>query len=133
VGDGKTGCNDLNQPWRYDPVHPAAGFRVDSHNAHSQANGSYHYHGHPKTLYAEENPGAASPVIGFAADGFPIYGPYINANGTIRKAISSYRLKSGSRPEGNGDPGGSYDGSFRDDYEFIDGLGDGNNVLPRPK
>ena len=123
IGNGKTGCNDTDQPWRYDPMSPAAGFRVDSHNAHAQADGTYHYHGEPKALFSESEV-IESPVIGFAADGFAIYGSYINDSGTVRKVRSSYRLKSGSRPSDPGQPGGNYDGTFRDDYEFISGLGD---------
>ena len=60
-------------------------------------------------------------VVGFAADGFPIYGGYFNDNGTIRRAQSSHQLRSGSRVSG---PGGTYDGTFIDDYEFVSGSGD---------
>lgn len=123
IGDGKVGCNDVNTPWRFDPMFEANGFAVDSHNAHSQGDGTYHYHGKPEALYNDDN-SQASAVIGFAADGFPIFGPYINDNSVIRKAASSYQLKSGDRPTTEGSPGGIYDGSYRDDWEFIEGLGD---------
>ncbi|EWH11976.1 sulfatase [Catenovulum agarivorans DS-2] len=123
IGNGKVGCNDDNQPWRYDPMHPANGFRVDSHNAHAQPDGTYHYHGSPFALFDDKGD-VASPVIGFAADGFPIFGSYFDDNGIIRKALSSYQLKQGSRPSGDGNPGGNYDGAFRDDYEFVQGSGD---------
>ena len=123
VANGKIGCNDMSQPWRYDPMHEANGFNVDSHNAHAQPDGTYHYHGTPVALFDDSN-SQESPVIGFAADGFPIYGKYFEDFGVIKKAISSYRLKSGARPNGNGEPGGVYDGSFRDDYEFVEGYGD---------
>jgi arylsulfatase A-like enzyme len=118
VGDGKVGCNDMSSPWRYDPMFPANGFRVDSHHAHAQPDGTYHYHGSPQALFAD-NSSQASPVIGFAADGFPIYGSYFeDADGNIRKARSSYILREGERPSTNGGPGGTYDGTFRDDYTF---------------
>ena len=123
ISNGKIGCNDNNQPWRYDPMHAVNGFAVDSHNAHAQPNGTYHYHGSPLALF-EDNDNQDSPVIGFAADGFPILGSYFDDQGSIRKAASSYRLKSGNRPSGDGEPGGSYDGTFRDDYEYVAGLGD---------
>ncbi|MFT6270797.1 MAG: arylsulfatase A-like enzyme [Alphaproteobacteria bacterium] len=131
VGDGNIGCNDMTTPWRFDPMHPANNFRVDTHNAHAQPDGTYHYHGSPFALFADDN-SQASPVIGFAADGYPIYGSYINStainetNG-IRKVSSSYRLKEGQRTHEDGSiaaPGGQYDGAFRDDYEYIEGLGD---------
>ena len=124
IGNGKTGCGDINQPWRYDPMFIANGFNIDSHNAHAQGDGTYHYHGTPNAFYHAENNGTESPVVGFAADGFPIFGPYFDDGGSIRKAQSSYRLKAGQRPSGDGEPGGTYDGAFRDDYEFVEGAGD---------
>jgi arylsulfatase A-like enzyme len=124
IGNGKVGCNDMNQPWRYDPMHAANGFAVDSHNAHAQPDGTYHYHGSPVALFENDDTQQESPVIGFAADGFPIYGSNIEIGGDVRKAQSSYRLKIGNRPNGDGEPGGSYDGTFRDDYEYVEGLGD---------
>lgn len=92
VGDGKIGCNDMSTPWRYDPIHEANNFNVDSHNAHTQPDGTYHYHGTPNAMY-ETNANSSSAVIGFAADGFPIFGPFIDDKGIIRKAVSSYQLK----------------------------------------
>lgn len=131
IGDGKVGCNDMSTPWRFDPMHPANGFRVDSHNAHAQPDGTYHYHGSPYALFADDNT-QSSPVIGFAADGYAIYGAYIEdpvlgGGQGIRKANSSYRLKEGDRINDDGSiapPGGNYDGTFRDDYEYVKGLGD---------
>ena len=140
LGREKVGCgpDQIDNPWRYDPMSPLNGFGTDSHNAHTQPDGTYHYHGNPLALYdqqCEENQ-AISPVIGFAADGFPIYGPCINDSGTVRKAQSSYRLKDNGGPrqtvagystpvEGVGEiASNNYDGQFRGDYEYISGLGD---------
>jgi len=123
IGNGKVGCNDMSQAWRYDPMYEANGFAVDTHNAHAQPDGTYHYHGSPLALF-DDNNSQNSPVIGFAADGFPIFGSNFDDQGVIRKAQSSYRLKSGVRPSGLGEPGGSYDGAYRDDYEYVEGLGD---------
>jgi len=124
VGDGKTGCNNNEQAWRYDPMFVANGFRVDSHNAHSQPDGSYHYHGTPNAFYTEDDNSAVSPIVGFAADGYPIFGPYIDDSGVIRKVISSFRLRSGNRANGSTNPEGVYDGTYRDDYEFVAEHGD---------
>ena len=121
IGNEKTGCGNGNI-WRFDPLHGANGFRIDSHNAHSQSNGSYHYHADPKALFSDS--AVESPLIGFARDGFPIFGTWFNDNGTVRKATSSYRLRSGTRPSDNGQPGGTYDGTFRDDYEYVAASGD---------
>lgn len=123
VGDGKSGCNDINQPWRFDPMSPLTQFGTDSHNAHTQPDGAYHYHGNPDALF-DQTGSVASAVIGFAADGFPIFGSFIEDNGSIREVTSSYRLLSGDRPNGTDDPGGSYDGTYVDDYEYIEGSGD---------
>lgn len=121
VRDGRIGCNDMEAPYRYDPMGPGGDFGTDEHNAHTQPDGTYHYHGNPMAMFDQSNPTGPSPVIGFAADGFPIFGSYIDDNGTIRPARSSYRLKTGTRPGG---PGGAYDGTFIDDWEYVPGSGD---------
>lgn len=56
-------------------------------------------------------------LIGYAADGFPIYAQ-------TPENRSSYRLKSGTRPTGAAGPGGSYDGTYTADYDYVKGLGD---------
>ncbi|MBS3847609.1 YHYH protein [Devosia sp. BSSL-BM10] len=121
VGDGNIGCNDIKAPYRYDPMGGSSNFGADEHNAHTQPDGTYHYHGNPMALFEQDNPTQASPVIGFSADGFPIFGSYISDNGTIRAATTSYRLKTGER---SGGPGGTHDGTFIDDWEYVEGLGD---------
>lgn len=121
VGSGKIGCNDMSAPYRYDPMGKSASFGTDEHNAHTQPNGAYHYHGNPLALFEQDQAKTASPVIGFAADGFPIFGSFINDNGIIRKAKSSYQLKQGIRAGG---PGGAYDGTFVDDWEYVASSGD---------
>jgi len=123
VADEKIGCFDIEQPWRFDPMSPLNNFGTDVHNAHTQPDGTYHYHGNPRALF-DFNTATESPVVGFAADGFPIFGSYFNASGVVRKAESSYQLAEGSRPSGSGEPGGTYDGTFRDDYDYIEGSGD---------
>lgn len=122
VRDGKIGCHDMSTPWRYDPMYKKSSFVVDSHNAHAQRDGTYHYHGNPKALF-DVSGKTESPVIGFAADGFPIFGPFATINGKVVEVQSSYQLKQGARPDGRDEPGGEYDGMFRDDYQFIQGSG----------
>ena len=131
LGQEKIGCGDeySGKAWRYDPMSPLNSFGTDTYNAHTQPDGSYHYHGDPNSMFNRVNPTQESPVIGFAADGFPIYGPYIFEDGLIRKVESSFTLKNGSRvslgTENEGDfPGGDYDGTFREDYEYVQGYGD---------
>ena len=134
VGDGKIGCSDISAPFRYDPMSPLVHFGTDSHNAHTQPTGQYHYHGDPIALYTnDESDYIESPVIGFAQDGFPIYGMYYkDDNDVIQKTTSSYELKTGARETSDGvnppdenEDGiyDDYDGQFRDDYEYVEGSG----------
>jgi len=138
LGQEKIGCgmDQLDNPWRYDPMSPYNNFGTDEHNAHTQPDGTYHYHGNPMALFEQDCDilTQASPVIGFAADGFPIYGSCFSENGDTKKAQSSYQLKQGARVAVSGyqTPSAgvgliksdSYDGQFRGDYEYIEGLGD---------
>ena len=121
LGEEQIGCFE-DYPWRYDPMYPGNDFGTDTHNAHIQPDGAYHYHGSPEAMF-DTTGVTASGVIGFAADGFPIYGPYIDDEGTVRRVVSGYTLKTGERVSQEGEgafPGGSYDGTFRDDYAYTD-------------
>ena len=122
--DKQAECGDPAASWRLNPMNPAAGFTKDRHNAHCQADGTYHYHGPPIGLY--EYPSTkVSPVIGFAADGFPIHGPYFEDNkGVIREARSSYRRVATDRPSGQCPVGTKRDGKYIQDYVYVDKSGD---------
>ena len=65
-----------------------------------------------------------SPIIGWAYDGHPIYGPVGIVNGTLKILDSSYSKLSGTeRP--NGPPLNIYPaGFFCEDFTFIEGYGD---------
>jgi len=117
-GNVANGCG-MSVDWRLDPMGPV-GFGTDSHNAHTQPGGLYHYHGNPMALYDPLETKNGSPVIGFAADGFPIYGPhYIDpATKKMTLAKSGYTLKKGARPSADATPDGNYDGTYIQDYEF---------------
>jgi hypothetical protein len=82
-----------------------------------------------------------SPLIGFALDGYPVYGPWACANadgsGGLRRMQSSYRLRSITRrhdwpdgtrltPEQYGPDVSANDplGTFVEDYEYVRGSGD---------
>lgn len=102
---------------------------LDFNNAHVQPNGAYHYHGMPTELTGSVSARSFSPLIGWAADGFPIYAQYgyiqaDNPNSGIKQLQPSYRLKSGIRPTSPSGPGGNYDGTYTADYEYVTGLGD---------
>ncbi len=91
---------------------------LDQNNAHVQPDGSYHYHGIPWALFNNLKKREKPMVhVGYAADGFPIYVPVKREPAMM----SSYRLKQGLRPSG---PGGSYDGTYTQDYEYVESLSD---------
>lgn len=101
---------------------------IDQSNAHVQPNGAYHYHGIPAGLM-QKLPKGQMTLVGYAADGFPIYGPNAysdpnNAQSAVRPMRPSWQLKKGKRPAGNRGPGGVYDGTYTQDFEFVAGSGD---------
>lgn len=105
--------------------HPAA-LGLDCNFAHVQPNGAYHYHGIPTGLMPDA---PALTFVGWAGDGYPIYGRWDrsdpnDATSALREMRSSYRLKSGARPSGDAGPGGAYDGTFTEDWEYVAGHGD---------
>jgi hypothetical protein len=121
--------------WQFEVLGPRVrGFLgIDPHHAHVQPSGEYHYHGLPTGLLVAdleasrargERPGMS--WLGFAADGYPIYGPWGHEDpgdpqSPLVQLRSSYRLRGGLRAGG---PGGIGDGSFVQDYEFVPGWGD---------
>lgn len=112
--------------WRYEAMVLGPRLGLDQNNAHVQPNGAYHYHGIPTGLMKRFKEHGKPILIGYAADGFPIYGPYgyedsRNSQSKMKKLKSSFRVKSGTRKSG---PGGKYSGVFVEDYEFVEGLGD---------
>lgn len=123
--------NDRSSGWRKEAI--VGGRRLlglDQNNAHVQPNGAYHYHGVPigleKVLGESQS---KMTLLGYAADGFPIYAPYayslaMDATSPLREMKPSWQLKKGIRPSGAVGPGGSYDGTYTQDYEFVSGSGD---------
>lgn len=130
--------------WNYDALGGGVPFGIDMNHAHVQPTGKYHYHGVPTGLLEElasqdhehdEDHGHSHAVeeqmiqVGWAFDGFPIYGPYgysvaSDTSSEVRKLRSSYVLKEGNRPEPPDGPGESYDGTFGADFEYVEGSGD---------
>lgn len=122
--DGRSG-------WQFEVLHPKAtvAFGIDANRAHTQGRGLYHYHGLPTGLLwnlKSAAPDAPMILVGYAADGFPIYGPECpgdpeNPRSPVRRLRSGYRVRRGQRPSG---PGGRFDGTFVEDFEYVAGLGD---------
>jgi len=116
--------------WQYEALSGAVPLGIDENHAHVQPTGAYHYHGLPTLLMTEKKVhiSSHSPIIGWAADGFPIFALYGYADGEKKSSgvienTSSYRLKTGNRPTGGNNPGGHYDGTFLTDYEYVTGTG----------
>ncbi|OMH34060.1 hypothetical protein BGP75_13110 [Motiliproteus sp. MSK22-1] len=121
---------DRNGDWQYEALSGAVPLGVDENHAHVQPSGAYHYHGLPTGLLSELDVSsqAHSPIVGWAADGFPIYALYGYQNrkdktSAVVEMTSSHQLRSGSRPDQGSNPGGHYDGTFLADYEYIEGSG----------
>jgi hypothetical protein len=122
---------DRNSGWNYEALGGAVPLGLDENFAHVQPQGSYHYHGIPHRLLKELalDSSKHSPLIGWAADGFPIYCMYApidpeNLQSEVVQLRSSFRLKEGSRPGGKTHPGGTFDGTFFQDYAYAAGSGD---------
>lgn len=117
------------------------GSSFDECLGHPAPNGEYHHHVNPVCLYDATNGAQHSPLIGYAFDGFPVYGAFAYANtdgtGGIARMRSSYRLREITErttladgtalTSGEYGPaiGGQYAlGAFIEDHEYVEGLGD---------
>jgi len=151
-GPGNPACPGgpgANLPWNRDAI-PAEKPGFDCSKGHP-AMGNYHHHQNPSAFKLDLNvisticqlydadglyvidSAQHSPLIGYAYDGFPIYGAYgyLNTSGTgaITRIKSGYQLRNittrTTDPNGNivtaGPPvSTTYPlGYFREDYEFI--------------
>ena len=69
----------------------------DSYNGHSNPSGTYHHHVNPSPLYTVSASSVHSPIIGYAFDGYPIYGPYSYTNtdgtGAIKRMTTSWSVR----------------------------------------
>jgi len=103
-------------------------FGVDSSNAHVQPSGEYHYHGMPEGAVNRLARGQAMTLVGYALDGFPVYARYgystpTDASSAVKVMTGSYRLK--ATPDTGRPSTSTYPlGAFRQDYEYVAGLGD---------
>ncbi len=113
----------------------------DCNNAHVQPTGQYHAHGLPEGYMQALLKDTPNDMVlaGYAADGFPMYLRYgysdpSNPNSGLEVVEHSWELRSGTRPDG---PGGAYDGTFREDWEYSAGSGDtdecGGRTGPTPE
>lgn len=96
---------------------------------HAQQQGEYHHHVSPKCLYDASDNTKHSPIIGYAFDGFPIYGAYAytNTNGTgaIKRMVSSYTLSAATTRSNGPAVSTTYpSGCFIEDFSYSAGYGD---------
>jgi hypothetical protein len=124
-------CTLLGQagPWRMEALGQTSfNFGADGSNAHVQPGGVYHYHGMPEGLITKLGKGQAMTLVGWAADGFPIYARYgysvaADATSALKVVKSSYRIK--AVPDANRPATSLYPmGTFTQDHEYVAGLGD---------
>ena len=104
-------------------------FGTDDNNAHVQPDGVYHYHGMPEGFITLQGGDSSTmTIIGWAADGFPIYARYgysvaDDASSEIVAVSGSYQLidtVNTSRPSTT-----TYAlGTFAQDWEYVAGSGD---------
>ncbi len=104
-------------------------FGTDDNNAHVQPGGSYHYHGMPEGFITKRGGSSTTmTLIGWAADGFPIYARYgysqaDDASSALKSMTGSYQLVSAisaSRPSTDTYPLGT----FKQDWVYVASSGD---------
>lgn len=129
-GTAETWKNERGSGWRYEAATGFMDLGLDEHHGHVQPTGAYHYHARPGGLVERlGGDGEEMRLIGWAADGFPLYTDRApsdpsNAKSALKTLKSSYRLKPGKRPAPPTGPGGAYDGRFTEDWEYVSGSGD---------
>ncbi len=102
-GDGQSWANE-NTWWNLAPL--AEVYDLDVCPGHS-ALGAYHHHSHPTCLAGQlgDDGTAHSPVYGFAADGVPIAGPWVDEGVLARSSWKVRDYADPASPTGCGTPG----------------------------
>jgi hypothetical protein len=105
------------------------GISFDDCLGHPAPNGEYHHHVSPRCLYNITDSTHHSPIIGFAFDGYPVYGAwaYANTNGTggLKRMRSSYTTTTTSTRANGPSVNSTYPvGCFMEDYVFTSNAGD---------
>jgi hypothetical protein len=104
--------------------------------------GAYHHHQRPISLLAQlgDTPSQHSPIVGFAFDGYPVYGPYgydgTDGTGGIVRIESSFQLRNITQrttlPDGTVLSAQFYGpavsetyplSTYAEDFEYVQGLG----------
>jgi len=82
-------------------------YDVDICAGHAQQQGMYHHHSNPTCLGAElgDDGSGHSPIYGWAADGVPVYGPYVAAGELAESCWTTRDYSDASDPLGCGGSG----------------------------
>lgn len=95
--------------WLLEGMGAAEALGMDAANAHVDHRGLYHYHAVSEAFLENRD----DTLIGWAADGFEIH--YIGD-----RVESSWQLRNGTRDSA---PGGAHDGTFEQDWTYVEGAG----------
>jgi hypothetical protein len=101
---------------------------MDASNGHSTPTNMYHHHFDNLQMHGWDST-KHSPIVAYAWDGYPVYGPYgyANTNGTggIKRMVSSYTKKTYTTRTNGPAVGGMYPiGCFIEDWQYTSGSGD---------
>lgn len=104
------------------------GVDMDASNGHSTPTNMYHHHFDNLKLHGWDAT-KHSPIVGYAWDGYPVYGPfaYTNTDGTgaIKRMVSSYGTKSYTTRSSGPAVDAMYPiGCFIEDWQYNAGSGD---------
>ena len=131
-----------NQGVWFQDAYVFEGSSFDACLGHPAGNGEYHHHVNPTCLYNDSDEANHSPIVGYAFDGYPIYGAYgysnpLDPNSAVSRMQSGQQLRNISSrqtlADGTNLPTYQYGptvnsqypiGSFIEDYEYIEGSGD---------
>jgi hypothetical protein len=133
--NGSTNANNGPGVWNVE-VYEGEGVSLDTaFSAHPQQAGAYHSHAKPRRLYQDVPVTEHSPIVGYAFDGHPIYGPYgysipTDPTSAVIRMKSGYSLRSittrttlpyGVTASQTGPPvNGTYPiGTYCEDYEWL--------------
>jgi hypothetical protein len=105
------------------------GISFDNCLGHAAGNGEYHHHVSPSCLYDINANTCHSPIIGYAFDGYPIYGAYaytnVNGTGAIKRMESSYVITTTSTRTNGPAVSTTYPaGCYMEDFTYTAGAGD---------
>lgn len=132
LGTGNSKCGIKDYHWYAIPAANPDNVALDEYAGHPYQ-GRYHYHGDNEALSflkaADVFSDYGSPVVGFAPDGFPIYGHYFYDEdiNDVRKAKSGWQIKKDFKNGRTPLSGASFDpppiethklGIFVEDWEY---------------